>query len=195
MNNILHFVGRYLNSLDMAAPGDSTAMAETGSYRFQGQLGQTTTLRKDQALQLSDTSVGTLYGGTYQLVKMLLTSTASAARGKAAFWSDVANFVVTADVPTQPGGLFAGVFLNAITKGNFGMIQTKGIATVLFDTLTETGVIGDTVFAVAGGVFNNLADATAVNAGNVNDIVGIALTQPVTAEYDQIFLIATRENL
>lgn len=195
MNNIMHFVGRYLNALNMPAPGDSSPNLETGSYRFQGQLGQTTTLRRDQAAQLSDLSVGTLFGGTYQLVQTVAGSTAAPARGVAAFWHTAATFVVTPDVPTQPGGLFAGVYLNAPTKGNFCVIQTKGIATVLFDTLTETGVIGDTVFVVAGGVFNNLADATAVNAGNVNDIVGTALTQPVSAEYDQIFLIATRENV
>ena len=173
MGNIILTVQPKLNLVDQEYPGEAT-VSEFGS-KYTEQAGATHELLKTQALALSDTSVGTLLGGTYQLVQLRAAATIGGALGYGAFWYDMANFVVTGDVPTQPGGTFAGVFISAPTKGNWCWIQVEGLANVqVHSNDTETLVIGDTMLVTSdtGGTFNNLADATAIVAGNVNDICG-----------------------
>jgi hypothetical protein len=180
--DILHIVSDKLNTASMDFPGEDTANQDTGTTRFRGQKGGFISFDNKQALAFSDTSVGTLYGGVYQLVQVLLTATLAPAVGLLAYWNDYDDYVVTPDVPTQPGGTVAGVFINAITKGDWGFIQVAGRATVqVAAAVTEAVVIGDTAFAVddTGGNVNNLADATAVTAGNLNDKIGRFLDAPL----------------
>lgn len=193
---IIHSVSGYINETNMEFPGETTA-GELGGSRFTGQKGARLTLRRREALKVSKTSVGTLYGGTYQLVQLVSSATANPIVGGAAFWSDYDDYVVTTDVPTQPGGQFAGVFINVPTKGNWCYIQVEGLATVMVETVTEAGVIGDSAFVTSssGGKFNNLADATAVNAGNLNDYAGKFQAAPATDTLTLLALEGTVENL
>lgn len=180
-SDINHIVGNKLNTVSMAYPGEDTPNQDTGTARFSGQKGKYLSLNNKQALNFSDTTIGTLYGGVYQLVQVKSDATLAPAVGLLAFWSDYDDYIVTPDVPTQPGGTVAGVFINAIAKGDYGFIQVAGRASVqVAASVTETVVIGDTAFAVSdtGGDVNNLADSTAVNAGNANDIIGKFLTAP-----------------
>jgi hypothetical protein len=148
------------------------------SQAYHGQLGKIFVCDTAEALKLSLTSIGTLFGGGYQCVKMLLTSTQAFARGQALFWNDRANFIVTADPPAGValGGAFAGICLNTVTRGNFSWIQIWGKANGLYATATETVVVGDPLYVVADtvGKFNNLADATAVNGLNLGNYIGRA---------------------
>lgn len=108
------------------------------------------------ALALSNTVIGTLYGGVYQYITMLSTSVLAAVKGKACFWAtaeDDNDYVVTADETQGEGAnLWAGVFINVITRGYSAYIQIAGKATVLFTTpLTGTGLEGAAAFVAGDG--------------------------------------------
>jgi hypothetical protein len=85
---------------------------------------------EEDALALSDTSIGTLYGGLYQYVTTKSGAVAAATRGKACFWDTaVANklFQVTPDESGAQGvAMFAGVYINTLTAGNSWWIQQAG---------------------------------------------------------------------
>lgn len=75
----------------------------------------------------------------YQLVKTDSSMAVSPFRGAVAWWSDQANYLVTTDPTVLGRGRVAGIFQNAITKGNYGFIQLQGPATVKFiDAPTAT---------------------------------------------------------
>jgi hypothetical protein len=69
---------------------------------------------------------------TYQLIRTDSTMTVAPFRGAVAWWSDKTQYLVTTSVTALGRGRIAGVFQNAITKGWYGCIQTKGPATVKF---------------------------------------------------------------
>lgn len=149
------------------------------------------------ALALSDTAVGTLYGGIYMYFGTLSSSTASPARGAAAFFraADIPSAVtglyqITADA--QPSAaiptLLAGVFINAITKGNFGWVQLCGIVSVLYDsTLAGTNAVGQPVSVKVSPVVASTFDAgqplaaTLVSAQQTMLTVGPAIITPVVS--------------
>ncbi len=150
---------------------------------YDGQLGQryvaTGMGPGPEALRLSNTTIGTLYGGIYQYVLFLSTSTAANVRGQLAFWSDALNGVVTPDVAAGTTGLFAGVILNAVAKGNYGWIQIAGIASILFKTsITKaTPAVGDLVVVdqAPSAKGDILADATNLTSVLAKGIVGKAI--------------------
>jgi len=107
------------------------------------------------AYALSDTTVGTLYGGIYEYVITKSGSTAAPALGVPAFYlaADIGatttglNYEVTPDAnPTAAAATFLqGVYISAPTKGNQCWIQVSGIATVQYQaTVTDTAA-GDSV--------------------------------------------------
>jgi hypothetical protein len=154
------------------------------------------------ALALSDTSnVGTLYGGLYQYVKMYLSSTAASVRGKLAFRYTTLNtnaedqlHQVTADESMGQGvNCRAGVFINVLTKGNYGWIQIAGKVTLFFKaSLTGTAADGVGVYAAAVGSGEpgkvdvlagaDMGNNTALYYGIVDNMikrfVGVALGAP-----------------
>lgn len=133
------------------------------------------------ALALSDTTTGTLFGGIYMYVGTLSSATASPARGTAAFYR-------AADLPTALSNLYqvssdaqptttlptliAGVFINAITKGNFGWIQVAGVCMCLFDSTIAAATVG-------GYVTTRGANGTAATVASTFD-VGAAVVTPGT---------------
>jgi hypothetical protein len=130
------------------------------------------------ALALSDTAIGTLFGGIYQYVQSLLTSTGTPARGQVAFFrtADVGvTYQVTPDqtpttaLPTQ----VAGIYISAISKGNFGWIQIAGVANVLFHTTLTTTTVGNPVTV-------NIANTPVAGTGNGDVGAAVTLASTVT---------------
>lgn len=173
----------FLNTQDDPVPGLSAQGTTATSQQFLGQLGAMMQLNHEAALALSKTSIGTLYAGRYQYVKFKAGTTAAPAKGLAAFWDDLDDYVVTPDAPATNVG-FAGVILSANTKGNYGWIQVDGLATCKFkSTVTKSGAAaGDlVVMTTTANTFDVLADATALTSINAKLAVGVAWEAPTDA--------------
>jgi len=140
-----------------------------------------------------------LFGGAYQIVQVDSGATAAnVAYGTPAYIrldsgvtqgalpeTSYQNIVVTtADIQNQIGGslnLFAGVFLNAITPGNFGIIFVgAGRAGVLYGTVGGTA-LGTPV--LTNGSTSNFITAAATNTTVVPANVGLAVSTPATGAY------------
>lgn len=127
------------------------------------------------ALALSNTTVGTLYGGLYQYVTFKSTATAAFTRTRLCFWdTTVADsvFQVTSDESGTTGvSLIAGVMIITATAGNSWWVQAFGKATIAFrGTLTGTATIGQAVYAAGAGA------GTDVGTADVFTGVGTTLT-------------------
>lgn len=148
---------RFLNDVNDTAAGGALVSLPAGVQSAQvvaTQTGDAIIMDDATAAALSDTTVGTLFGGIYMYVGTFSGAVASPARGTAAFFR-------AADLPSATTGLyqvssdaqpttaiptlFAGVFINAITKGNFGWIQLAGVASCLFDSAITTSAVGNPV--------------------------------------------------
>lgn len=180
----------FLNTVDDALPGQPVSSG-TGQSHYGSQVGK--------ILAFNHTNVpwsGTqLYGGKYQYVKLYLSSSASAVAGQVAFWYDLDDYVVTAD---YSAAIPAGVFLNAITKGQYGWIQTEGLATVLFRAaITKTTpAIGDTVIVQVGAAVGEvLADATGLTSVESSRILGTAVQAPTNGASKLVALWGLFENI
>lgn len=160
--------------------------------QYAGQLGKPLIVGQDQIAVLTNTTIGTLYTGVYQYVRLAAASAAPVI-GQVAFWDNSADpglFQVT-DVEgttTTQGVAAAGIFINAITPGNYGFIQTEGIATVKYQgSLTGTPSIGVTVVvgpatsATGDGGFADVITALTTTGGApvLNRFLGWALALPV----------------
>lgn len=69
-----------------------------------------------------------------------------------------------------------GVFLNAITPGNYGWIQENGIATILQAATVTSATVGAIVTPVAGG--NGTSQATVATAAPLVTAFGTAIDAP-----------------
>ncbi len=103
-----------------------------------------------QALQLSKTTVGTLYSGIYQRVKLSTAAaggTTAPVLGQAVFWnaSDATDPYATTNVPNFGGNQnynWAGVVIDpAATAGQYFWIQVNGHATLLTNGAGANGQI------------------------------------------------------
>lgn len=184
----------YMNSgPDTVAGGVSSGL--TGAAMFPGQLGDILEVSHTMAAQLSDSAIGTLYGGEYQYVLFLSTG-GNSVRGQVMYWSDEANYVVTATAPTS-GARRAGIALGVVTAGKYGWIQVTGLASVLFKaSITKaTPAIDDLVVidvsAVRGDV---IADATAIVSPNLKLVLGVAAEAPVSNSIKKVELWRTFVN-
>lgn len=148
-----------INGLLNAVNDPVVGQTVTNGQPYQGQLGAVLVLNAAEALRLSNTTTGTLYGGKYQYVQFLSTQSGTTVVGGPMYWSDADNFIVTADVPTNGAG-FAGVALNVVTKGNYGFIQVAGKAALHTAAVTKASpAIGDAVVTSTIGIFDDLTDA------------------------------------
>lgn len=199
---------KYLNNVNDAAAGGlivALPSGVTGPTVNATQSGDRIVLDDATALALSDTvGTGTLYGGIYMYVGTLSTSTASPARGTGAFMraADLPSalgglYQVTADA--QPSAavptLFAGVFINAVTKGNFGWIQIGGVASLLFDSTITTAAVGNPVTirisATVAGTFDVGVASAATLAGAIATVttqVGVAIVIPVLSTITAVLM-------
>jgi hypothetical protein len=181
---------KYLNDVNDAVAGGQLVSVPTGAPQAAvsaTQPGDRIILDDATALALSDTTVGTLYGGIYVYVGSKAASTAAPALGVPAFFlaADIGTvYEVTPDAqPTAAIATFLwGVYINAISKGNWGWIQTGGIATVKYQGTVTGTAAGDTV---STGVSQTppafdagVATYTAILAAGT---LGVAITAPSNA--------------
>ena len=156
-----------LNDVNDAVCGGATNQG-TGATLYGGILG--IEIGFTDAQVYSDSAVGTLYGGVYKYVQTYLNSTASPARGYAAFWYNADAMIVT---PDFQNGLQCGVFINPVTKGYYGWIQIGGKASVMFrSSITKaTPAVGDLVIVQSQyGVADILADTTNFTSGGATGV-------------------------
>jgi hypothetical protein len=189
---------RFLNDVNDSVSGGAIVSLPSGVSSpavSATQPGDRIILDDATALALSDTSVGTLYGGIYEYVQTLSSSTAAPAVGTAAFFrsGDIGGatpYMVTADaqpttaVPTY----FQGVFINAITKGNFGWIQVAGIASCLFDSAVTAAAAGNSVSVKVSAAVASTFDVgvSVASALLYASMVGVAVTLPATSTISKV---------
>lgn len=191
---------KWLNTTNDASQGGAIVSLPTG---ITGPAVSATTpgdricLDDATALALSDTAgTGTLWGGIYEYVQTLSTATAAPAIGTAAFFraTDIGattglNYLVSSDanpttaIPTY----FQGVFINAITKGNFGWIQLQGIANCLFDSAVTAAAAGTTVSVkVSAAVASTFDNGPVASVITTAALVGVAVGLPAVSVLSKV---------
>lgn len=178
---------RALNLVNDPSPGNVVATSGVSGSIIQpyaGQIGKRLVVSSAQALDLSDTTIGTLFEGVYQYVQVLLGATAAPARGAACYWSDIDNAVVTTDQVATNAAKLAGFFLSAPTKGNYCYIQLAGKTSCLFKSTITKATPADGDLAVLDAATSPrvdvLADATAIVSPNLKLVVGVCLGAAVS---------------
>jgi len=131
-------------------------------------------LGEEDALALSDLSIGQLYGGLYQYVTSSPDAVAEALKNCAAFWDTTVpndSFQVTPDEDGAQGvALFAGVYINDLDKGNSWWIQQAGTVLVKFRAvLTGTPADGCPTFLAAAGAGASNGTFDVMDDGDLND--------------------------
>lgn len=159
-----------------ATVGGALTTAPGGLVASQGeqtQPGDRIIFSPSDALAVSNNNVGNLYSGTFRYVGTRNNSSSSPARAHAAFWDLTAlgannigssatdqTYQTTSDQAANIGvSLFAGVYINNITAGNWWWVQESGkVACKFLTAITGTPAIGAPVYLAAGGNNNNAAD-------------------------------------
>lgn len=196
---------QFLNTVNDANAGGTLVSVPTGAPQAAVSAtlpGDRIVLDDPTALALSSTTIGTLLGGVYMYYGTLGTAVQAIARGAIAFFrqADLGGsgsvYQVTSD--SQPANdhptYIAGIFINAITKGNWGWIQVAGAASVLFDAAApSTQAAGDWVTAKISPQTVGAADVGAA-AGVVTlaALLGVAVGIPSSAVISTVML--TRGN-
>lgn len=154
----------YLNTVNDTyiggAPAGSGAAAES---QYPGQLGKSYELDDNTVALLTNTSVGTLYAGRYQYVRMRADDDDSPAIsvGKILFWDTTLTnwqnyYQVTRDENLSSSDnavMIAGIYIGGFTGGNYGFIFTgAGLCNIRFRAvLTTAGADGSRVYAAGSG--------------------------------------------
>ena len=195
-----YLTAKFLNDVNDSAAGGALTSAPSGltlPATTQTQVGDRIILDDATAFALSDTTVGTLYGGIYMYVSVLSGTAATSVRGCVAFFLAAGithpnAYTVSMDPqPTTTNPTYVlGVFINGITKTNFGWIQIAGIASVLFDTTTITGTTaGSMVSAKASATQLGAADnAATVSQITVAALLGVSVGTVAAATVSQVAL-------
>ena len=150
----------FLNTVNDTVIGNDPSIGSRS--RVSGQLGKNVFFSHEQIASVTNTTIGTLYGGAYQYVRRRSTddNSPSLGPGKIAFWdTTVTNwqdaFQVTTDEnlsSSQNAIMRAGIFIGNIEPGNYGFIQWLGEVYVRFrSVLTTAGAIGSPVYAAGAG--------------------------------------------
>lgn len=174
MATLFEYIGEgKLNELILPNPYDSAGKVDIkrGPNQYIGLLGEEFKLSEKTALKQSNTTLGTLYGATYKLVRIqpdfATVALTDIIVGRMMFWNDKKKNLVTplASIVAQPAGICICKCTSANAKGDFIIIAVEGEVEFLMGTITKiTVAVGDPViFAVASNlaVGDVLADATA----------------------------------
>lgn len=195
-NKTQYVAARYLNAVNDSAAGGGPANI-AGVSRCPGQLGSIIYIDPGSPLYY-DSAVNYLYPGAYQYVHLVSTSTAAAAVGGVAYWVDPTNTKLPYDVTADAtDGNQAGLFINVLTKGNYGFIQVDGLASVKYAaSITKaTPAIKDWVICSAGaGTGDVLADATGITSVTIKRSLGTAEQVPVGGALGLITLQLQKRN-
>ncbi len=179
---ILRVSSGAINAVNDAVIGQPSASQGPATTRFAGQLGKILELDDDDLVY--DATIGTVYGGLFQYVRLAVGATAVVA-GQIVFWDpDVAAAayqVTTSEAGSTTGACFrAGIVLNPSWEdGNYSLIQIAGPTDVKFiATITGTPAIGSPVYCAAKGAGsdNGLADVLA-GSSDPTDFTDVGLLQ------------------
>lgn len=208
------FQGNFLNTYASPVASGLVEPITGAAMGSQLTLGGFEELTRSEALKLSDTSVGTLLEGTYQLVYMNASASfgANLKRGQILFWKLGGTFVheVTNVEPTGVS-MIAGVYIGPVgtdsrapsTTNPYFFMQAfrDGVANILFrTTLGNSGpAVGDAVFTAGAGAGTDNATAddiggagtppTLANIANyIGRFLGVAETAPVGAAVSKVQL-------
>lgn len=207
------FIGgaQFLNDVaDTVATGQPDALGVLPGTAYGGGLttGDYLRLTDVEALALSDTTVGTLFGGIYRrvLLKAGITGGGNTGfkRGQMVFW-DVATAGAIAhqvtNVEATDVGIIAGYIINANDtaaaplSGKYVWIQVAGLASCLArGTVTSTTAFNAVVWSKAGaGADNATVDGIALATDPTSyaammNIVGIAVVTMVNATATKVML-------
>jgi hypothetical protein len=186
----------FLNDVNTAVLGGQIQSVPSGVTATQGQQslpGDRIILDDATALALSDTTVGTLFGGIYMYVNATWTTQAAAVGGIAYFRAaDIGSTTTTPYVAfgdAQPSTVLPtfilGVWINVLTKGNYGWIQIAGVAGVLFDSTVSATTAGSLVIAKASAsvasTADNLTSGAAVTAITAASTIGVSCGTTATS--------------
>lgn len=194
-----------LNNINVATLGQLNQLLATAgvviSYGGTDDLGKRMIVSDQDAADWSLASIGTLFGGIYQAVQV--DSAATAANifpGAAAYLLDTAagggansgsqGFVVTDSAHALATNLGCGVFLNAVTPGQFTFIQISGKATVKYTAAPASLVAGSLVVfkGVTAGTFDTILDATAITGALLSAVLGNSIQAPSNNGLGTIFI-------
>ena len=170
----------------------------TASQGIQTQPGDRIILDDATASALSDTTIGTLYGGIYMYVQSTYTTRAPVVGGIAFMVaSDLGNLTPTSPLTTsyvaygdaQPSTVLPtyvlGVWINVLTKSYYGWIQIAGIASVLFDSTVTATTAGSLVIAKAtaavASTADNVTSGYAVTAITAVSSIGVSMGTTATS--------------
>jgi hypothetical protein len=155
-------------------PVGTSVNIKTGGHltRGVGWLGQRVRISEKQALKLSNTTIGTLYGCEIQFVRIQpdfgTVALTDIVVGRPLFWNDTKKFFVTplATATARLAGIAITVLTSANSKGDIIPIVVKGdVGVLLKSSLTKASpVANDPVslsIASSLGSADTLADATA----------------------------------
>lgn len=172
--------------------------------RFAGQLGKHLFLSNENIAAMYSSTVGTLYGGRYRYVRRREADDDSPALtpGKIAFIdTTVTNWRAAYQVTTDENlssvdnaVMIAGIFISALTGGNYGFICDLGEVAVRYRAvLTVAGAIGSRVYAAGtgdGGSDQGTADVLTTDSTSVANAryLGNAVAAPAGGALNTILL-------
>jgi len=190
---------KFLNDVNDAAAGGVIVSVPSGAPSpavSQTIPGDRIVLDDATALALSDTTIGTLYGGIYMYVGATWT-TQAARLGGIAFWlaANLTNGTYTVNGDAQPTTAIptyiAGIFINTLTKGNFGWIQIAGLATVLFDGALTAAAAGNWVSAkvsASAGTASTADNGAVAGVVTLAAMLGVAVGLPATSAASTVLI-------
>lgn len=193
----------YLNDVNDQTVGGQIQSVPSNVPATQGQQtqpGDRIILDDAAAYALSDTTIGTLYGGIYMYVQSTYTTTAPAL-GQAAFFkaADVGNLLPTspnttayvvygdAQPTTAVPTYFVGVYINAITKNYYGWVQIQGMASCLFDSALTATAAGNWVSVKVSSAVPSCFDCGAApGVVTLSALVGTAVGLPAVSTVSKV---------
>lgn len=207
-SNIARVPLGYLNRIMDPVPGRSgTPLGPPTTARFTGQLGAELELGDADALQLSDTAIGTLFGGVYRYVRFRAADVANTYKRGMLVMVDTAaaNQVTSTEALATASGI-AGWQINpttgpyAVVPGNYGWIFVGGgrVAAQWKAALTVAAAVGlQVIWSAAGaGADNGTVDTLAVATGtSMAKYVGQADVLPVAGSITTIWASIARRRL
>jgi hypothetical protein len=209
---------QWLNDVADTTPSAQTDITGLG-FNYGGGLngGDYLRLTDKEALAVSDTVTGTLYGGIYRrvLLKAGIVGGGNTGfkRGQIVFWDIAGNIAGTSlseyqvtNVEATDPQMIAGIIINANDtatlplSGLWVWIQVAGLATVLYQaTVTDTTQYDSVYWGKSGAGASNatanaLAAATAVTTLLQASFIGIAADAPANAGLKRVQLIGLSDR-
>lgn len=178
MRTTLDYIGtQKLNAASSATPSGASDPVTGLPISTGTNSGDFIELTAAQAKQLSKTTVGTLYEGVYQRVKLSATGASNVGLGQPLFWNDANDTTDPYPVTNTPGASgsalaeYAGTVIDpSTTVGQYCWIQINGRCTL------ETNGVGAVGDFVTFPTSSSPIYAVSATAPTTNTLVGTQLT-------------------